>query len=92
MITLRSMASEIAWRRRWSFTGSLPSWKIQRWASMAGTSSTLTPRVPLSVSTRSGVTRSMTWSSPARRAAVRVDSSGMKRKVSFSTLGIPGFQ
>ncbi len=92
MITLRSMASEIAWRRRWSFTGSFASWKIQRWASIAGTSRTLTPRVPFSVSTRSGVTRSITWSSPARSAAVRVDSSGMKRNVTFSTLGTPGFQ
>ena len=59
---------------------------------MAGTSSTFTPRVPLSVSTRSGVTRSITCSSPARSAAVRVDSSGMKRKVTFSTFGMPGFQ
>ena len=86
------MASEIAWRRRWSFTGSFASWKIQRCVSMAGTSSTLTPRLPLRVSTRSGVTRSITCSSPALRAAVRVDSSGMKRKVTFSTLGTPGFQ
>ena len=29
---------------------------------------------------------------PDRSAAVRVDSSGMKRKVTFSTLGMPGFQ
>ena len=40
----------------------------------------------------SGHTRSMTWISPARSADTRVDSSGMKRKVSFSTRGIPGFQ
>ena len=40
----------------------------------------------------SGDTRSITWISPARRAAARVDSSGMKRKVTFSTLGMPGFQ
>ena len=40
----------------------------------------------------SGHTRSITWISPARRAAARVDSSGMNRTVTFSTLGIPGFQ
>ena len=68
MITLRSIASEIACRSRWSFTGSLASWKIQRCASTAGTSKTFTPRLPLSVSTRSGVTRSITWISPARSA------------------------
>ena len=92
MITFRSMASEIACRSRWSFTGSLASWKIQRWASTAGTSNTFTPRLLLSVSTRSGVTRSTTWISPARRPAARVDSSGMKRNVTFSTRGTPGFQ
>ena len=92
MITFRSMASEIACRSRASFTGSLASWKIQRWASTAGTSNTFTPRLPLSVSTRSGVTRSITWISPARSPAARVDSSGMKRKVTFSTRGWAGFQ
>jgi len=40
----------------------------------------------------SGHTRSITWISPARRAAARVESSGMKRTVTFSTRGTPGFQ
>ena len=48
--------------------------------------------VERSVCTLSGHTRSMTWISPARSAATRVDSSGMNRNVTFSTLGIPGFQ
>ena len=92
MMTFRSIASEIARRTRGSLTGSLASWKIQRCASMAGVSRTRTPGVERSVCTLSGHTRSITWSSPARSAATRVESSGMKRKVTFSTLGIPGFQ
>ncbi len=50
------------------------------------------PGVALSVCTMSGQTRSMTWISPARSAAARVESSGMKRTVSFSTFGSDGFQ
>jgi hypothetical protein len=92
MITLRSMASEMAFRTRGSLTVSRASWKCQRWASSAGVSRTLTPGVALSVWTMSGHTRSITWISPARRAAARVASSGMKRTVTFSTLGMPGFQ
>ncbi len=92
MMTLRSMASEMALRTRGSLTVSLASWKCQRCASSAGVSSTFTPGVPLRVWTMSGHTRSITWISPARRAAARVESSGMKRKVTFSTFGRPGFQ
>jgi hypothetical protein len=92
MITLRSMASEMALRTRGSLTLSRASWKCQRCASTAGVSSTFTPAVPLSVWTMSGDTRSITWISPARRAAARVDSSVMKRTVTFSTFGTPGFQ
>ena len=44
------------------------------------------------VCTLSGHTRSITWSSPLRIPATRVESSGMNRNVTFSTLGIPGFQ
>ena len=40
----------------------------------------------------SGGTRSMTWNSPDRRPAARVESSGMKRKETRATLGIPLFQ
>jgi len=50
------------------------------------------PAVALSVATMSGHTRSMTWISPARSAAARVESSGMNRTVSLSTLGIDGRQ
>ena len=92
MITFRSMASEMAFRTRGSFTGSLASWKIQRWASMAGVSRTRTPGLDRSVCTLSGHTRSITWSSPDRIPARRVESSEMKRKVTFSTFGMPGFQ
>ena len=92
MITLRSMASEMALRTRGSLTvvpGELemPALRLE-----AGVSSTFTPGVPLRVWTMSGDTRSITWISPARRAAARVESSGMKRTVTFSTLGMPGFQ
>ena len=36
----------------------------------------------------SGVTRSTTWISPARRPAARVDSSGMKRKRDLLDAGL----
>src|SRR6059036_3209288 len=83
MMTSRLMARETALRTRGSFTVSRASWKCQRCASSAGVSRTLTPGVALSVWTMSGHTRSITWISPARRAAARVESSGMKRTVTF---------
>ena len=86
------MPSEIACLSRRFLSGSLASWNSHCCTSSPSTLITLTPGVALSVWTMSGGTRSMTWNSPALSPAARVEISGTKRKVTFSTFGTPGFQ
>ena len=93
MIAFRSMASEMAWRRRWSFTGSLGELEDPALGLHRGHVEDLDAAAALERLDEIGGD-AIDHVDLARRGApaARVDSSGMKRKVTFWTLGTPGFQ